>query len=178
MYQRCMWETICWRDRPATQRKSCRTPVAANFRSFAHNADHFFSIQAIEKCKFDSTSYRKTKENFWIKKLKPVINQQKVTHDRFLDLRKKFHTGPHKTRYHTYRRRRQWGRIYSITQCCPCWGNYGKSMTISQFINPLYKIHIIFNLSGYSPGSNSRTPPPQFFHSPAPPPTHCIWACE
>ena len=67
--------------------KSC--PVAAHFNSFLHKAEHF-SIQAIEKCKLHTTFYRKTRERFWINRLRPVINQQHKTQYKLSNLNKKF----------------------------------------------------------------------------------------
>jgi hypothetical protein len=86
-------------------RKQRATPVAVHFRSFGHNAEHF-SIQAIEKCNFNSTTYRKTKESFWIKKLKPTINKQYVPQIKFSNLRTKFQKGTNKLKRHCRRQRR------------------------------------------------------------------------
>ena len=80
-------------------------PVGLHFRSYGHNSTHF-TVQAFEKCRFDSTGYRKTKESFWIEKIKPAINKQKATHYTFSNLRKKFRITKNKTksRYQNQRR--------------------------------------------------------------------------
>ena len=68
-------------------RKSC--PVAAHFGSLFHKTEHF-SIQAIEKCKIHTTFYRKTRERFWINRLKPAINQQHKTQFKSSNIIKRF----------------------------------------------------------------------------------------
>ena len=115
-------------------RKSC--PVAAHFGSLFHKTEHF-SIQAIEKCKIHTTFYRKTRERFWINRLKPAINQQHKTQFKSSNINKRFQKKMLSKNSRPLKKRKKshpWGRLYSIM---------GK---LSMMKNPSYLHEISFKI--------------------------------